>query len=201
MSNYADNILDKDGNPIYLEDKHLNDQTSQTTVATTDAVMLKDTNGAYHSIAKASFNEAVRAAMGSILTNFDKGTSITRIPGIDSSNDLGSVTAGNLASVLGVNSFANGTILCNYANYGLAYDSYLDTGIKTGLIIATDLTDSGYAQVWFVQGGEINQVADGDGSIGFDKVIELVNRNGTAQFHWRTDRGNVLTGFWIGMNY
>ena len=102
MSNYADNILDKDGNPIYLEDKHLNDQTSQTTVATTDAVMLKDTNGKYHSIAKASFNEAVRAAMGTILTNFDKGTSISRIIATDSSKDLGSITPTNLASVLGV---------------------------------------------------------------------------------------------------
>ena len=101
MSNFADNIIDQNGQQIYLEDKHLNDQTSQTTVATTDAVMLKDTNGEYHSIDKASFNEAVRASLGSILTNFDKGSSITRIPGIDSNNDLGSVTAANLASVLG----------------------------------------------------------------------------------------------------
>ncbi len=101
MSNFADNIIDQNGQQVYLEDKHLNDQTSQTTVATTDAIMLKDTNGEYHSIDKASFNEAVRASLGSILTNFDKGSSITRIPGIDSNNDLGSVTAANLALVLG----------------------------------------------------------------------------------------------------
>lgn len=110
MSNFADNIIDQSGQQVFLEDKHLNDQTSQTAIAATDAVMLKDTSGAYHSIDKGSFNEAVRAAMGSILTNFDKGTSITRIPGIDSSNDLGSVTAANLASVLGVNVYTGGSI-------------------------------------------------------------------------------------------
>ena len=101
MSNFADNIIDQNGQQVYLEDKHLNDQTLKTAVDTTDAVMLKDTNGEYHSIAKASFKEAVRAAMGSILTNFDKGSSITRIPSIDSNNDLGSVAVSNLASVLG----------------------------------------------------------------------------------------------------
>lgn len=107
----------------------------------------------------------------------------------------------SLALILGVNSFASGFVLCDWANYSLAYDSYLDTGIKTGLIIATDRSNDAYAQVWFIQGGTINQVADGGGSIGFDKSIELVNRNGTAQFHWRTVNMNILTGFWIGMHY
>lgn len=71
-----------------------------TTSLTTDYIMLKDTSGAYHKIQKSSFTEAVRNTLASLLVNNDKGTTISQIAAI-ASGDFGSVTPGNLASVLG----------------------------------------------------------------------------------------------------
>jgi len=74
-----------------------------TTSLTTDYIMLKDTNGQYHKIQKDSFTEAVRNTLASLLVNNDKGTTISQIAAI-ASDDFGSVTPANLASVLGVGS-------------------------------------------------------------------------------------------------
>lgn len=103
--NFA-NALENEGSaPVYLLDKKLDERTSQSAVETTDYVLLEDTDGAFHRIAKNSFNEAVRGALGSLLNNLDKGTNIKSVVGLGSAspvNDLGTVTLANLASLLGV---------------------------------------------------------------------------------------------------
>lgn len=102
--NFA-NALENEGSaPVYLLDKKLDERTSQSAVETTDYVLLEDTDGAFHKIAKNSFNEAVRGALGSLLNNLDKGTNIKSVVGLGSAspvNDLGTVTLANLASLLG----------------------------------------------------------------------------------------------------
>lgn len=74
------------------------------TSLTTDYIMLKGTNGRYHKILKDSFTEAVRNTLAGLLVNNDKGTTISQIAAI-ASDDFGSVTPANLASVLGEASF------------------------------------------------------------------------------------------------
>ena len=63
----VDQIQDKNNVTKDIVDKGLNEKTSQSAVASSDFVLLEDTNGAYHKIAKASFVEAVRGAMGSVI--------------------------------------------------------------------------------------------------------------------------------------
>lgn len=75
--------------------------SAQTTL-TTEYVMLKDTNGVYHKILKSSFTEAIRDVLAGLLVNNDKGTTISQIAAI-ASDDFGSITPANLASVLGGN--------------------------------------------------------------------------------------------------
>ena len=95
-------IQDKNGVSKEIQDKDLANRTSQSTVASTDYILLEDTDGAYHKIAKASFTEAVRGALGSVINSVAKGTDIAKVPVLDSNNDLGMGTLANLASVLGV---------------------------------------------------------------------------------------------------
>lgn len=95
-------IQDKNGVSKEIQDKDLANRTSQSTIASSDYVLLEDTDGAYHKIAKASFTEAVRGALGSVINSVAKGTDIAKIPVLDSSNDLGMGTLANVASVLGV---------------------------------------------------------------------------------------------------
>ena len=88
---------------VYLEDKKLAESPSQSTVASTDYFVLKDTDGVPHKIVKADVLEMVRDAMGTILANNNKGTSVAKVPTIGSTgNDLGSSSVADLASVLGV---------------------------------------------------------------------------------------------------
>lgn len=94
-------IQDKNGVSKEIQDKDLANRTSQSTVASTDYILLEDTDGAYHKIAKASFTEAVRGALGSVINSVAKGTDIAKVPVLDSNNDLGMGTLANLASVLG----------------------------------------------------------------------------------------------------
>lgn len=87
---------------VYLEDKKLAESPSQSTVASTDYFVLKDTDGVPHKIVKADVLEMVRDAMGTILANNNKGTSVAKVPTIGSTgNDLGSSSVADLASVLG----------------------------------------------------------------------------------------------------
>lgn len=100
--NYANCMGNEGGTPVYLEDKRLSESASQSTLASTDAIMLKGTDGTYHEIARDSLVEAVRSVMGGILKNLDKGTTIGALAALGSGDDLGSITPANLASVLGV---------------------------------------------------------------------------------------------------
>lgn len=103
-------IQDKNGVSKEIQDKDLANRTSQSTVASTDYILLEDTDGAYHKIAKASFTEAVRGALGSVINSVAKGTDIAKVPVLDSNNDLGMGTLTNLASVLGVPAKITGRI-------------------------------------------------------------------------------------------
>lgn len=94
-------IEDKNGVVKDIVDKGLDEKTSQNSIASSDYVLLEDINGAYHKIAKASFTEAVRSALGAVINSVAKGNDIAKVPVLDSNNDLGMGTLANLASVLG----------------------------------------------------------------------------------------------------
>lgn len=90
---------------VYLEDKKLAESPEQNTVATTDYVLLKDTDGVPHKISKANMMSVVKDALADLLKNNDLGASVTNVPALNASA-FGSATVANLASVLGV--FAQG---------------------------------------------------------------------------------------------
>lgn len=98
------------GVTVYLEDKRMSELKSATgktasQISTADEyIPLQDTDGNLVKINPASFQEAVRNVLGSLLANNDKGTTISGIPALSGSGaslDFGSVTPANLASVLG----------------------------------------------------------------------------------------------------
>ena len=77
--------------------------STAATAASGDSVVLKTTGGTYVEIDRDSFAEVMREQLGRLIKGTtDKGTSINGIAAMDASNDLGWVSAANLASVLGV---------------------------------------------------------------------------------------------------
>lgn len=100
--NVKANEQDTVGTDYDLRDKDLNAATAKTSVASTDGVVLKGTDGSYHTIDRSSFTEAVRSVIGGILNNMaSKGTAVKGVSVIDNSNDFGLTTPSDLASVLG----------------------------------------------------------------------------------------------------
>lgn len=130
-------IQDKNGATREIQDKDWANRTSQSSIASSDYVLLEDTSGAYHKIAKASFTEAVRGALGSVINSVAKGTDIAKLPVLDSNNDLGMGTLANVASVLGENSIfyaaptPNGSL--NETLQGIYNIAYNVVGVPSGL--------------------------------------------------------------------
>lgn len=56
--------------------------------------------GEFMKVLKGYIDESVRAALGALVSNLDKGSSISKVLATDANNDLGSITPANLASVL-----------------------------------------------------------------------------------------------------
>lgn len=95
---------------VYLEDKRMEElksataKTSSQISTSAQYIPLQDTDGNLVKINPASFEEAVRNVLGSLLANNDKGTTISGLPALSGSGaglDFGSITPANLASVLG----------------------------------------------------------------------------------------------------
>ena len=87
-----------------IRDKELIEAESATTAQSGDSVVLKTTAGTYVEIDRDSFAEVIREQLGRLIKGTtDKGTTINGIAAMDASNDLGWVSAANLASVLGGN--------------------------------------------------------------------------------------------------
>ena len=98
------------GGNIYYEDKRMEElkgatgKTASQISTTNEYIPLQDTDGNLVKINPASFQEAVRNVLGSLLANNDKGTTISGVPALSgngASLDFGSITPANLASVLG----------------------------------------------------------------------------------------------------
>lgn len=104
------NVLDINGTEVNVEDKRLAELAGQTPKSSSQIstssqyVPLQDTDGNIVKISPASFQEAVRNTLASLLVNNDKGTSFSQVPVIGS-GDFGSASLANLASVLGAASF------------------------------------------------------------------------------------------------
>lgn len=137
-------IQDKNGATREIQDKDLANRTSQSSIASSDYVLLEDTNGAYHKIAKASFTEAVRGALGSVINSVAKGTDIAKVPVLDSNNDLGMGTLSNLASVLGgiVINISSREDLNNLTRQGVIYMSMSGTTSQTLLNRPSNLIEA-----------------------------------------------------------
>lgn len=103
--NVKANEQDTQGTDYDIRDRKLTTATSQQVVNSGDVVLLKDTSGNFHEIAKDSFMSAVRGALGSLIKSYDKGTNINGVAVTGSTgtvNDLGFSSPSDLASVLGV---------------------------------------------------------------------------------------------------
>lgn len=102
--NVKANEQDTQGTDYDIRDRKLTTATSQQVVNSSDVVLLKDTSGNFHEIAKDSFMSAVRGALGSLIKSYDKGTNINGVAVTGSTgtvNDLGFSSPSDLASVLG----------------------------------------------------------------------------------------------------
>ena len=146
--------FDMQGNPVYIEDKRMEElksataKTSSQISTTTDYIPLQDTDGNLVKINPASFQEAVRNALGSLLANNDKGTTISGVPALSGSGaslDFGSVTPANLASVLGVtpsNILRQVAFIEDNANIDSLSAGYYQWGQKGGLLVLGNMIQS-----------------------------------------------------------
>ena len=83
-----------------IRDKKLVDATSADTVASGDSIVIKTVSGDYVEVDMNSFTDAVKGVLGKLISDNDKGTSISGITVTDGNDDLGSVTPANLAVAL-----------------------------------------------------------------------------------------------------
>lgn len=105
-----------------IRDRKLADATIKTGASefVSDYVMLQSaTDNSYSKISKSAFTEAIRNVLGGLLATNDKGTTVSAIPcvsGSGSSQDFGSISTSNLASVLGDSNFRwnNMSIITRY---------------------------------------------------------------------------------------
>lgn len=115
---------------------------SATTVASGASVVLEGEDGSPVKVSKASFMSAVREALGDLIKNNDKGTSINGVAVTDANNDLGSVTAENLASVLG------DALASKFATLPIKrYDSTLIDNYTTPYIMYSYSTNQGSLRI------------------------------------------------------
>ncbi len=97
-----------------------------TTLADTDLITIYNTDGTPKGkIAKSDLMSVVKSALPALLT--DQGTNGVKFPSLNSSNVLGSMTAANLASVLGVSRIqtSEGTLSFGTAEITTAYAGIL----------------------------------------------------------------------------
>ena len=140
------------GVSVGLEDAKLAAADSVDEVTSTDCVLMKDASGNPVKILKEDFNDAVRDALGIILSNTPLGTSIGKVAALGSSdNDLGSISTSDLASVLGVNTAfpkrGDAPLDADDAkNYGMYFK---DAGTNY-----TNYPTGGYAALYVINGYE-----------------------------------------------
>ena len=146
---------------VGLEDAKLAAADTVDEVASTDCVLMKDASGNPVKILKEDFNEAVRDALGSILSLNPLGTAIGKVAALGSSdNDLGSISTSDLASVLGVKRLVvngeTGTgIAVNQGNGGLTILVIASMNYGSG-----DLTGSVIKMIRCVHSGNNITVTD-----------------------------------------
>ena len=187
----VDQIQDKNNVTRDIVDKGLNSKTSQSAVASSDYVLLEDTGGAYHKIAKASFVEAVRGAMGDVINSVAKGTDIAKLPVLDSNNDLGMGTLANVASVLGVLKIQGGTSSPQDANT-------LENGvcmIYAGTTAINYPTNGWYGTVLTVRGG------NGSLTTAFGFQIAITQTGGAMYFRGKDNGGINNWSSWHSVSY
>lgn len=142
--NVKESEQDPTGVDYDIRDRELHTATGQSTVNTSDVVLLKDTNGKYHEITKDSFMSAVRGALGSLIKGYDKGTAINGIAVTGSAgtvNDLGFSSPSDLASVLG----GMQRHKVGYAvEVGIGQTVILMEGYRTGIICADAYGDNSF---------------------------------------------------------
>lgn len=120
---------------IYRDDKiaFAGEASGATDITSQCEYLIKNgQTGEFMNVLKSYIDESVRSALGALVNNLDKGTTIKSVLATDSSNDLGSITPANLASVLGVHGLSNGRVDISVEsmapNATLQYD--LETGRK-----------------------------------------------------------------------
>lgn len=101
---YKSKEKDKNGNEVILRDQQLIEQTSHTTMASTEYFEIVDADGRQAKIPKDNMMGIVKECMGTILSGNDAeiGTDLTKIVTLKNS-DLGATTKTNLSDALNVN--------------------------------------------------------------------------------------------------
>lgn len=148
--------------------------------------------GEFMNVLKSYIDESIRSALGALVANLDKGSSISKILATDSSNDLGTITPANLASVLS-------------APLGISVKPS-----DCSIVAFSDLCDYTTAFIVFLTQRRSTIIelcggyAYGDASINsYYKYAVVFRDNDTADFiqlH-KTDGGRVRLGYrWYGEN-
>lgn len=118
---------DGQGNDIIIRDQQLVEQTSQTTMASTEYFEIVDVDGRMAKIPKDNMIGVVREALGSLLNGLADQTTVTKALTLNG-DTLGASTAATLASVLGVMPVSRRVIAPQGLKQGDGY-CYIETGL------------------------------------------------------------------------
>ena len=161
-------IKDKStGDVNELRDKKVATATDASSAADVTSnlkfLLLNGTNGEFETALKSYVDEAVRQALGTLVSGIDKGTGASKILATDSSNDLGTITPANLANVLGVvltfsstkiiTTYEPGTVWGGYSSIGMKIEMGDGAGVEFAMKVAAGTSDFAircmYSNNWY----------------------------------------------------
>lgn len=151
---YISRKKNRRGNWVKYRDDRLvtaQQSTGAAQIANLKYILKNGSTGEFVEALDSIINERVRVALGQLVNNLDKGTGLAKVLGIDASNDLGSSSIANLASVLSaraINVHTSDTPILTVQRDSPGIDCYMrfqtgGTSARTNFSFGIEVTDAG----------------------------------------------------------
>lgn len=181
---YISRKKNRRGNWVKYRDDRLvtaQQSTGAAQIANLKYILKNGSTGEFVEALDSIINERVRVALGQLVNNLDKGTGLAKVLGIDASNDLGSSSLANLASMLG------GSSLLPVAAEDINIDTYSGRFICISQINRLAGTKPISAYNWYTRciviGYSFIQLCATSGDGSRDKGIYVRSKN-TGESSW-----------------
>ena len=129
---YISRKKNRRGNWVKYRDDRLvtaQQSTGAAQIANLKYILKNGSTGEFVEALDSIINERVRVALGQLVNNLDKGTGLAKVLGIDASNDLGSSSLANLASMLSDPETYQGIELPTTQGSSIKVDTFANQGV------------------------------------------------------------------------